>query len=328
MNISHLLQQRLLNQHLSTPHLKTPEAVVTHMGAIQAQDYAMSKWAIGLRLPNSHDTLIETAINEGRILRTHVLRPTWHLVTPADIRWLLALTGPYVKKGIAHYDKKLELTEAFYKKTNKLICKALETGHLTRSEIKALLDQAGIQSDSHRLVHIMIRPELDGLICSGARKGKQTSYALLDDRVPPSNPLSLEEALARLALRYFTSHGPATIKDFAWWSGLPITLAKQGLESIKHDLDHEADYYFKENTAKPANTIHLLPNFDEYLISYDDKPAGKAFFKNTILANGEVAGTWTREIKKDKVTVSIEATEEISATKLKKAEQQFIDFYK
>jgi hypothetical protein len=323
MNIRHILQQRLLNQHLSTPFLKTPESVVSHMGAIQAQDYPMSKWAVGLRMPHAHDDLIETAINEGRILRTHILRPTWHLVTPADIRWMLALTGPYVKKGIAHYDKKLELTEAFYKKTNKLICKALETGHLTRSEIKALLDQAGIKSDPHRLVHIMIRPELDGLICSGARKGKQTSYALLDDRVPPAAPLSQEEALAKLAFRYFNSHGPATVKDFAWWSGLPITLAKQGLASIEQDLDHEAGYYFKSHSGKATNTIHLLPNFDEYLVSYNNKPAGQAFFKNTILVNGEIAGTWTREIKKDKVTVSVETTEALNAAKFKKAQHGF-----
>lgn len=328
MNIRHILQQRLLNQQLSSPTFKTPESVVSHMGAIQAQDYAMSKWAVGLRMSQSHDDMIETALNEGRILRTHVLRPTWHLITPQDIRWMLALTGPYVKKGISHYDKKLELTEALYKKTNHLICKALETGHLTRSEIKALLDQAGIKSDSHRLVHIMIRPELDGLICSGARKGKQTSYALLDDRVPPAAPLTQDDALAKLALRYFTSHGPATLKDFAWWSGLPITLAKQGLESIKNTLDNEADHYFKAHSGKAANNILLLPNFDEYLISYDEKPAGKAFFKNTILVNGEVAGTWTREIKKDKVTVAIDPMEELSATKLKKAEKQFTDFYK
>lgn len=328
MDVRLMLQQRLLNQQLIDPQFNTPESVVRHMGAVQAQDYAMSKWAVGMRMARSHDDLIETALNEGRILRTHVLRPTWHLVAPEDLPWMQALTGPYVKKSIAHYDKQLELTEAFYKKSNKLICKALESGHCTRAELKAVLDKAGIESDSHRLVHIMIRPELDGLICSGARKGKQTTYALMEERVPATKPLTKEEALAKLALRYFISHGPATIKDFSWWSGLPVTLAKEGLELVKKELEQEADYYFKSNTGKAGSSMHLLPNFDEFLIAYADKPAGKAFFQNTILVDGEVAGTWKREIKKDKVTITLTPTQKLTATKLKKAEQLFQDFNK
>jgi len=311
------------------------------MGAIQAQDYDMAKWAVGQRVTACHSSEVEAAINDGHIIRTHVLRPTWHLVNPADLRWMQELTAPYVKKGIAHYDKKLELDDAFFKKSNKLICKALEGKHLTRTELKAVLDKAGIESDSHRLVHIMIRPELDGLICSGARKGKQTTYALLDERIPKTTSLSKEEALAALALRYFTSHGPATLKDFSWWSGLPVTIAKQGLEAVKKELDNEGDYYFKSFTGKATNKIYLLPNYDEYLVSYADRTAlahekhahkmqrSAPFFDNTIIIDGQVAGTWKREIKKDDVKVSLQPFEKLTTaqeTKLKKAEKEYINF--
>jgi len=313
------------------------------MGAVQAQDYDMSKWAVGQRVANGHSSAVEAAINDGHIIRTHVLRPTWHLVHPEDLRWMLDLTAPYVKKGIAHYDKKLELDDAFFKKSNQLICKALEGQHLTRSELKAVLDKAGIESDSHRLVHIMIRPELDGLICSGARKGKQTTYALLDQRIPPTKSIPKEEALATLALRYFTSHGPATLKDFSWWSGLPVTIAREGLEAVKNKLDQEEDYYFKAHTGKITSAIHLLPNYDEYLVAYADRTAmhnakndsqmqrTAPFFDNTIIMDGKVAGTWKRELKKAEIKVSLHPFEKLSAaqeSKLKKAEKAYIDFMK
>lgn len=341
MTTKFLLQQRLLQQQLSAPAFNTPAAVVKHMGAVQAQDYDMCKWAVGQRVQNNcHSSAVEAAINDGHIIRTHVLRPTWHLVSPEDLRWMQALTAPYVKKGIAHYDKKLELDDAFFKKSNKLICKALEGKHLTRTELKAVLDKAGIKSDSHRLVHIMIRPELDGLICSGARKGKQTTYALLEERIPKTKSLSKEEALATLALRYFTSHGPATLKDFSWWAGLPVTIAKQGLEAVKKELDNEGDYYFKTHTGKPTNQIYLLPNYDEYLVAYADRTAladekniskmqrSSPFFDNTIIIDGQVAGTWKRAIKKE-VKVNLYPFEKLTSaqeTKLQKAEKAYIKF--
>ena len=341
MTTKNLLQLRLLQQQLASPAFNTPQALVKHLGAVQAQDYDMSKWAVGHRLQHGHSSPVEAAINEGHIIRTHVLRPTWHLVSPEDIRWMLALTAPYIKKSTVHYEKKLELDDAFFKKSNKLICKALEGNHLTRTELKTLLDKAGIKSDSHRLVHIMIRPELDGLICSGARKGKQTTYALLDERIPPTKTLTKAEALATLALRYFTSHGPATLKDFSWWSGLPITVAREGLEAVKKELDQEDDYYFKAHTGKVTPTIHLLPNYDEYLVAYADRSAlhhtkndhnmqrSSPFFDNTIIIDGQVAGTWKRAIKKDTVKVSLHPFVKLTPaqeSKLKKAEKEYIQF--
>jgi hypothetical protein len=341
MTTKFLLQQRQFLQQLAAPRFDTPADVVRHLGAVQAQDYDMSKWAVGLRMNHCHSATVEAAINDGQLIRTHVLRPTWHLVHPEDLRWMLALTAPYVKKGIAHYDKKLELDDAFFKKSNRLICKALEGKHLTRTELKTVLDKAGIKSDSHRLVHIMIRPELDGLICSGARKGKQTTYALIEERIPATKNISKEEALTTLALRYFSSHGPATLKDFSWWSGLPVTVARAGLEAVRQQLDQEDDYYFKEQAGKLTPKIHLLPNYDEYLVAYADRAAmhnGKnedkmqraaPFFDNTIIIDGQVAGTWKREVKKEDVKVSLYPFDKLTTTqesKLKKAAGAYVAF--
>lgn len=341
MTTKTLLQQRLLHQQLASPAFDTPQAVVQYLGAVQAQDYDMSKWAVGQRVQNCHAAIVEAAINEGHIIRTHVLRPTWHLVSPEDLRWMLALTAPYIKKRNVHYEKKLELDDAFFRKSNQLICKALAGKHLTRNEIKAVLDKAGIKSDPLRLVHIMIRPELEGLICSGARKGKQTTYALADERVPPVKAISREEALANLALRYFTSHGPATLKDFAWWSGLPITVAREGLAAVQQELEQEQEYFFKAHSGKAIPNIYLLPNYDEYLVAYADRAAlhhagnedkmqrSAPFFDNTIIIDGQVAGTWKREVKKDEIKVSLHPFGKLSATqenKLKKAEKAYIRF--
>lgn len=341
MTTKTLLQQRLLHQQLASPAFDTPQEVVKYLGAVQAQDYDMSKWAVGQRVQNCHAASVEAAINEGHIIRTHVLRPTWHLVNPEDLRWMLALTAPYIKKRNVHYEKKLELDDAFFRKSNKLICKALEGKHLTRTELKTVLDKAGIQSDPLRLVHIMIRPELEGLICSGARKGKNTTYALLAERVPPSKVPSKEEALATLALRYFTSHGPATLKDFAWWSGLPITVAREGLAAVKQELDQEDEYFFKTHPGKVTPKTYLLPNYDEYLVAYADRVAlhdagndhkmqrAAPFFDNTIIIDGQVAGTWKRTIMKDDIKVSLFPFGKLSAaqeSKLKQAEKRYIQF--
>lgn len=185
------------------------------MGAVQSQDFAAAKWAIGLRLPESKDTEIERVFNDGEILRTHVLRPTWHFVAPEDIRWMLALTAPRVNQCISYYYRKLELDAAVFKKSNEIIIKALEGGsQLTRAKLMLKLEQAGILTNDLRSNHLMIRAELDAVVCSGARKGKQFTYALLEERVPPAKTLSRDEALAELSARYFTSHGAATLQDF------------------------------------------------------------------------------------------------------------------
>jgi hypothetical protein len=227
-------QIRLSQQKINQQDLSTPQEVVAYMGAIQAQDFPMSRWAIGLRLPKSNDEMIEKALNDGHLVRTHVLRPTWHIVSGQDARWMLALSVRCIKSAMNSYDKNLGIDAAMYVKTNDLIAKALEGGkNLTRQEVMNEIEKGGVKTNSSRAIHFMMNAEVDAIVCNGIPKGKELTYALLDEKVPKGLILSKEEALATLAKRYFTSHAPATIQDFQWWSGLSMTDARLGLASIK-----------------------------------------------------------------------------------------------
>jgi winged helix DNA-binding protein len=326
MKNADILRLRLLNLQISGNKFDEPAGLVAYLGAVQAQDYGAAKWALGLRLPGATDEEIENAFNEGSILRTHVMRPTWHFVAPQDIRWMQQLTGQRVKSLLTNYNSKIELDDAIVRKSNKAVVKALKGGNmLTRSELAAVLQAAGIATNEIRMIHLMMHAELDGIICSGPRKGKQFSYALLEERVPKAKSLHREEALAGLTSRYFNSHGPATTKDFAWWSGLTINDANAGLEMVRSELVHEVidnkTYWFPAS-SKPAKTspaAYLLPNYDEYIIAYKDRgavhdnsratPRGNVIFNNTIIIGGRVAGTWQRTFKKNVVEVAVSAFE-------------------
>ncbi|HEY2580596.1 MAG TPA: winged helix DNA-binding domain-containing protein, partial [Mucilaginibacter sp.] len=231
-----IAKQRIHNQHIATQIFKKSEDLVKWLGAMQAQDYAGAKWAIGLRLQNSNDAAIDKAMAEGSIIRTHVLRPTWHFVSPADIRWMIELTAPRINALSASMFRQLNLDSAIFKQSNDALAKALEGGkQLNRAEVMTVLNDAGVATDDLRFIHLLMRAELDKVICSGGRQGKQFTYALFDDRVP-SNNFSKEEALMELARRYFTSRGPATLQDFTWWSGLTATDTKAALETVKSEL--------------------------------------------------------------------------------------------
>src|SRR6266705_1771215 len=306
-----IAQQRLYNQLITRQTFEKAGDVVRWLCAVQAQDYAAAKWALGLRMQNSTDEIIEQAFTNGTILRTHVMRPTWHFVLPADIRWMLALTAPRVLATIAYYDRTLGLDDTVFTHTNTVLAKALQGGkQLTRAELASVLQQAGIAIDNvQRTGHVLMHAELDGIICSGARRGKQFTYALLDERTPQARTLDRDEALAEFARRYFTSHGPATMQDFVWWSGLTVADARTGLEMVTSQLLYEVidgqTYWFTSSTL-PANdlsrTIYLLPNFDEYTVGYTDRSAvfdaadatkfdarGNVL-NHVIVLNGRVAG--------------------------------------
>lgn len=322
LNIAH---HRLRNQRLAGPPVEKPEQVVKWLTAVQSQDYAGAKWAIAQRVKETADDEIDALFNEGKILRTHVMRPTWHFVMPADIRWMLELTAPRVNAVSAYYYRKLELDDALFRRSTTAIAKALRGGkQLTRSEIAQALKLARIDAKGLRLAYLILRAELDAVICSGALRGKQFTYALLDERVPRFKTLERDEALAELTKRYFTSHGPALLRDYTWWSGLTMADAKAGIGMAGHDLDHRTvdgkTYWFGElgETAKTkAPLIHLLPNYDEYLIAYKDRSNSidpslhnhlrqrdDAFNAHIIVLNGQVIGGWRRTIEKDKVTVN------------------------
>src|SRR5215210_2326327 len=276
-----ILQQRLHNQLLSQTKFTQPSQVVAWLGAVQSQDYAGAKWALSLRTNGVTDVAIEQAFTNGEILRTHVMRPTWHFVTPEDIRWMLALTAPRVNALCATYYRKLELDTATFKRSNALLTKNLQGGkQLTRAELTSLLQKNSIaMHDLLRFTYLIVRAELDGIVCSGARRGKQFTYALLDERAPQTRTLERDAALAELAKRYFVSHGPATLKDFVWWPGLTMTDANKGLDSIRSQLVSEVEngqtYWFADSTPARTTslTVHLLPDYDEYTVGYTDRSA-------------------------------------------------------
>ena len=329
LDIAH---QRLHNQLITQRMFEKPGDVVQWLGAVQAQDYTAAVWAVGLRLQGATDDTIaddiEQAFADGAILRTHVMRPTWHFVSPADIRWLFALTAPRVNAGNASWYRKLELDDAVFTRSNAVLAKALQGGkQLTRVELVSVLQQAGIATDElQRFTYIMMRAELDGIVCSGARQGKQFTYALLEERAPKARTLDRDrdEALAEFARRYFTSHGPATLQDFVWWSGLTVADARAGLEMVKSQFMHEVidgqTYWFSPSTppAKDiSQAVYLLPNFDEYIVGYTNRSAvfnashtkkldsrGNVLFNHTIVLDGRVVGTWKRTLKKDTVIIT------------------------
>jgi hypothetical protein len=315
---------RLRNQRLSGGRLTRPEDVVSWLGAVQAQEYPETKWGLALRMRRSSDAAIERAFTAGAILRTHVLRPTWHFVTPEDIRWMLALTGPRVSARMAPYNRHLELDAAVFRRSRNAIARALRDGaQLTRQELRGVLQRAGVNADGvQRLAHIVMQAELDGVICSGGRRGKQHTYALIDARVRTSRALARDEALAELTRRYFTSHGPAQLQDFVWWSGLTTGDARAGLalagRELATDVVDGKTYWSAASEPPPdqSATTYLLPLYDEYLIAYKDRGAALDRsrwvnvawpdpFAAPVVVNGQVVAGWRRSVEAKKVVVTI-----------------------
>lgn len=345
-----IAQTRLINQQIVGSSFENPAKLVSWMGAMQAQDYSNSKWAVGIRVPDCTDDLVEAAINSGKIIRTHILRPTWHLVAAEDVRWMMALTATNIDKLMASSNRQLELDDQVIKNSQSIIYRALEGGkEFTRKEIVDELTANGIVTDSRRASHLVMKAEIDMVVCNGARRGKSFTYALFDEKIPSSKPLLKEEALAKLARKYFASHGPATLKDFIWWSGLSVADAKSALEYVRKDFASEtigSEIYYLNGTMARSKDIeqafHLLPAFDELIISYKDRTASvadvdrsKAFTNNgifypLIVKGGQALGTWKRKFQKGEVKVEFNAFSQISdnyETPLKREIDRLNTFY-
>jgi hypothetical protein len=320
-----IVRRRLHNQHLLGAPLARPEEVVRWFGAVQAQEYPGASWGIAQRTDGLTQAAIDQAFAEGALLRTHAMRPTWHFVAPDDIRWLLRLTSPRVHAANASYYRKLELDDRTLAQSAGVIADALQgVGQLTRDELVAALESAGIvrkTDDRLRLAYLVMHAELEGLICSGPMRGKQHTYALLDERVPPASEPSRDEALAELTRRYFTSHGPATARDFSWWSGLSPADVRAGLELNRPhlesaSLDGQAYWFGSEpqHTAMDSPVAHLLPAYDEYAIAYKDHTAildasyrdlVVAAFGIVIVIDGLIVGAWKRVVERNRVLLSL-----------------------
>lgn len=315
MDLREIATHRLTSQQMISTDLNTAMGLVKWFGAVQAQEYAQTKWGLGLRLSGSKDSDIEAAFISGNILRTHVLRPTWHFVSAEDIHWLLALTAPRVHAANAYMYRKLELDNALFHTCNDLIVKCLEGNkYRTRDDINETFRQHKIVAQGHRLSYIMMQAELDGIICSGPRQGNQFTYTLLEERVPKHKPKSREEALPALTQRYFQSRGPATVKDFSTWSGLTLSDCKKGVDMLQPDLEKhviEKETYYSgplhSMDKEDLRRIQLLPIYDEFIMGYKNRDAileyhksihpKPAFrFDNTIVAEGQIIGNWKRTV--------------------------------
>lgn len=346
MTLNDIALLRLQAQQLNGSSFKKASDLVKWFGAIQGQEYAQSKWGIGLRLPHLDDEAIEKEINGGKIIRTHLLRPTWHLVAAADLRWMLMLTAPRVNAINAYMYRKMELDATIFKRCHRLIEKALQGNkHLTREELNTLFAANGILCDGVRLTCIMMHAELAALICSGKKQGNQITYALLEERVAPVKEKTRDEALLELTKRYFKSRGPATLKDYATWSGLSLTDCKKGIALsgslfTKEILEKET-YYFEAQKLMPLNNrLALLPIYDELIMGYKNRDAILPFnqenkktvaFDNTVLLEGQVTGTWRRTLKTKSIDLEYHLSKPLCPkqhTELEKLIARFGHFYK
>ena len=328
MDYASIAKRRLANEHLLGTSISSAVQTVAWLGAVQSQDYGGAKWGLGQRMtPGTTEAELDILFDGGALLRTHVMRPTWHFVLPDDIRWMLDLTGARVQRQNAGRYRELGLDAATLRKATRAIEKAVAgVNPLTRTELAQRMERAGISSEGQRMPYLLMYAELERVICSGPRRGERHTYTLLDERVPATRPLGSEEALALLANRYFGSHGPATPDDFAWWSGLTVSDARKGValndgKLSGEDLDGRTYFFAPDGPNAGARlrspTVHLLPNFDEYLVAYkhhepnyDEQRLGPrtslGILRNILTLDGQVLGAWKRTVRKDDVL--IEAT--------------------
>jgi hypothetical protein len=321
-----VLPSRLVHQRLVGTRLPSPAAVVEWLGAVQSQDLPGARWAVAQRTAAPSDAAVREALDAGTIVRTHVLRPTWHLVMAADVRWMLELTAPRIKNAAGAYYRQAGLTPKVFAQCHAVLARALEGGrHLTRRQIGAALGSSGRALEGQALGHVMMQAELDALVCSGASQGNQTTYALVDERVPAVKPMDREEALAKLAERYFRSHGPALLADFVWWSGLTVRDAKAGMAMASPALEKctfdDRDYWaVPGTTTRTSPSAHVLPNFDEYTVAYRDRqllwPSARPSMEalaNVIAVDGRLAGFWSRSVAGGTLTVDVAPDRDLTA---------------
>lgn len=349
MDEAHILQLRLQNQGLLTDATRSITEVVEQMGALQAQDYAMMKWAIGCRAKGSTEKEVEEALNRGELLRTHVLRPTWHVVSPKNIHWMLELTAQRIRNKMKTRDQQLGLTESIIKQSKTILIKAMQDGlHRTKEEIDVLWRQASIPTTEYRYAHLLMHAELDGLVCSGISKGKNRTYALMEERAPVIPRISKEEALYLLGRQYFDCRWPATLQDFAWWSGLTMGDVRKVVELLQSDFQLETigmqQFLLSKKSVQPlqmVETAHLIPAFDEYIVAYRDRSAtllptqfqkvitNNGFFRPALLRNGKVIGSWKQIRQKGKTTVETTPFESLDAeclASMEVATQSYLHF--
>ncbi len=357
METRDITSNRLSSQHISLDsRVKSADDVLSSLGAVQAQDYPAALWAIGLRCRDSTTKAdVERAIAERKISRTWLMRGTLHFAPSRDIHWMLRLFAPRLVNTAISRDRHLGLADDVIGKAEAMFAKALRGNkQLTRDEMHHVLEKGGIKVARQLGYHMIYRAAWDGLICFGAHQGKQPTFELLDERIPRKSEVPEAQALTELAFRYFTSHGPATIKDYVWWSGLKVSDAKAGIERaspklVSEQIDGKTFYMAKPQRPSNKGEVHLLPAFDEYLVGYNDRSAmlrnpatqrmlrsGKIVFTHSngiflpvVVAEGEVVGTWKRKNERGKVVVVIRPFAKLDAGRMRgvrEAAKRYEDF--
>ncbi len=312
-----------------------PEDIVAHLGAVQAQDYHGALWGIALRLPAATRADVEDAIARRAIVRTWPMRGTLHFVPAADARWMLELLAPRVIRSTSALLRQLELDAATFKRGRTVVAKALrKQSVLTRREVYSVLEAAGITTTGLRGIHIVRQLSLECVLCHGPHADKQPTFALFDEWIAESNRFDRDDALRALAERFFTGHGPATVRDFVWWSGLTVADAKVGLHlasaslvRVEHD---DTEYWITPQVTEAEPAAYLLPDYDEFLLGYKDRtasldprhsilvvPGANGVFANTLVLDGRVRGTWKRVAGKHGVTVEASPFGRLSAAEKK-----------
>ena len=340
---------RLRNSRLVGPSLSTPEDVVGWFGAVQSQDVTGALWGIAQRLPaGATADAVGAAMDEGRIIRTHAMRPTWHFVLPEDVRWIQALTASRVHQQNGTVYRREGLGEDVRERAVNVMRTALAGGRsLTRREIGAALVAAGIPvATGQILAYFAIHAELEAVICNGPRRGGQATYMLLDERVSPRPTKDRDEALAELAIRYFRSHGPALGRDMAWWSGLTVGDVRRAAELAGPALEKRSidgkDYWAAAGAFEAVEIdrplVQLLPNYDEYLGSYADydpvfdpalpraRTVADVLGAHIVVRDGLVVGGWRRALARDRVAVTVTLLIPLTPDELDALEVAAVDF--
>jgi hypothetical protein len=324
MTFRELIRRRRENQGLLRPLADRPSAIVAWFGAVQAQDYLGALWGVGQRTRGAVEGDIELAIAEREIVRTWPMRGTLHFVAADDVRWMLDLLAPrIIQRHALRLEREFELDRNILSRCRRILTQRLEgSGPLTRSQVYGALEVKGISAAGQRGIHIIGRLAQEGLICFGPRAGKQQTFVLLDEWLPEGRGLLRDEALAELAMRYFISHGPASVRDLSWWSGLSLTDARSGVQLVERRLLKEVingqEFWFADTERRARRSVmttaHLLPPFDEYLVGYQDRSSVlearhadrlHALLSPVVEVDGKIVGTWGRKLTKGKARLHL-----------------------
>ena len=329
-----IAKARAARQRLSAPAASSPADLVAWLGAVQSQDYPIAKWSVAQRLTKSGAD-VERAVADGTILRTHVLRPTWHFVARDDLRWMQALTAPRILAQLARYDRAGGVDAAIIARSTKTMATAIERrGHLMRREIAGALSDARIKTTPWLVGHLVMYAELHAVVCSGVPKGKQQTYALVDERAPRVRPMARDEAIAELTRRYFQSHGPATAKDYQWWSGLNAADVARGIEMLGRAVERVSSggrTYFMTGASRPARpksgTAHVIQPFDEIVVAYSESrdvvdicgaargrtAGGAALLTRGVIYDGQLIARWRITTARGARTIALETIRRLSS---------------